>query len=167
LGRDSWIRQAVERYEGPLVRYAFRITGQLDQARDVVQDVFVRLWKVEHNQVDGHLAEWLFRVCRNRALDVQRKEYRMQTSDDSFLETKASLEPPPDKTAAIQESFAEALRLVAKLPPNQQEVVRLKFQNDLSYQEISQITRLSVTNVGYLIHTALKTLRHQMQGAEK
>jgi RNA polymerase sigma-70 factor (ECF subfamily) len=160
------MQQTVEQYEGPLVRYAMGITGRLDHARDVVQDVFLRLWKMDYRQIDGHVAEWLFRVCRNRALDVQRKESRMQATEDSFLDGKASLEPPPDKKAALRESFGEALRLLAQLPPNQQEVVRLKFQNDLSYQEISQITQLSVTNVGYLIHTALKTLRQQMRSAE-
>jgi RNA polymerase sigma-70 factor (ECF subfamily) len=48
------------------------------------------------------------------------------------------------------------------LPANQQEVVRLKFQNSLSYKEISAITGLSVTNVGYLLHTAIQTLRGKL-----
>ncbi len=45
------------------------------------------------------------------------------------------------------------------LSENQREVIRLKFQNDLSYKEIADITRLSVTNVGFLLHTGLKKLR--------
>ena len=53
------------------------------------------------------------------------------------------------------------LRIVATLPPRQQEVLQLKFQNDLSYQEISEITKLSVSNVGVIIHNALKTLRQR------
>ena len=51
------------------------------------------------------------------------------------------------------------LQLIDRLPPNQQEVVRLKFQNGFSYKEISRITTLSVTNVGFLIHTAVARLR--------
>jgi RNA polymerase sigma factor (sigma-70 family) len=47
------------------------------------------------------------------------------------------------------------------LPPRQQEVIQLKFQNDLSYQEIAEITKTSANNVGVLIHTALKTLRQR------
>jgi RNA polymerase sigma-70 factor (ECF subfamily) len=54
------------------------------------------------------------------------------------------------------------LRLIGRLPHNQQEVVRLKFQNGFSYQEISRITDLSVTNVGFILHTAIKALRQQM-----
>ena len=53
--------------------------------------------------------------------------------------------------------------VVAALPPNQREVVRLKFQSGLSYQEISGVTNLTVTNVGFLIHTAIKTIRRQLE----
>jgi RNA polymerase sigma-70 factor (ECF subfamily) len=45
------------------------------------------------------------------------------------------------------------------LPENQREVVRLKFQNGMSYKEIATVTELTVSNVGFLIHTALATLR--------
>ena len=51
------------------------------------------------------------------------------------------------------------LRTFSRLPRNQSEVLRLKFQNDLSYQEIADITGLSPGNVGFLIHTGLKRLR--------
>jgi RNA polymerase sigma-70 factor (ECF subfamily) len=51
------------------------------------------------------------------------------------------------------------LALVDSLSPNQREVIRLKFQSDLSYKEIAEITQLSVTNVGFLLHTGLKKLR--------
>ena len=49
------------------------------------------------------------------------------------------------------------------LPANQREVIRLKFQNQMSYREISQLTRLTETNVGFLIHTAIKTLRRRFE----
>jgi RNA polymerase sigma factor (sigma-70 family) len=62
-----------------------------------------------------------------------------------------------------REASNEVLQLLGTLSKNQQEVVRLKFQNGLSYQEISDITNLTVSNVGVLIHTALKTLRQKMQ----
>ena len=55
------------------------------------------------------------------------------------------------------------MSLLAALPPNQREVVRLKFQNQLSYREISNLTRLTETNIGFLLHTALKTLRQRFE----
>jgi RNA polymerase sigma-70 factor (ECF subfamily) len=54
------------------------------------------------------------------------------------------------------------LALLESLPPNQREVIRLKFQNGFSYQEISRISGHSVSNVGYLIHAGIKTLRGRL-----
>ena len=104
-----------------------------------------------------------FIVCRNGALDVVRKKHRMKPLNEVELEACASREPSPATQAEHNESADSAQRLLDNLPPNQQEVVRLKFQNGLSYKEISRITDLSVSNVGFLIHTAIKTLRRQMQ----
>lgn len=164
--RAEWVQDALRRFAGPLTRYAAGITGDAERARDVVQDTFVRLWTADPARLNGRLAEWLFTVCRRRALDVHRKERRMTALDEIELDATASAEPSPDVQTAQREGEGEALRLLAGLPPNQQEVIRLKFQNGLSYQEISGITGLSASNVGYLIHTGLKTLRKQMREGE-
>ena len=58
--------------------------------------------------------------------------------------------------------MSRVLGILETLPANQQEVIRLKFQNDLTYREISQVTELSVSNVGFLIHTGLKTVRRKL-----
>ena len=61
-----------------------------------------------------------------------------------------------------QDTTARVLEFVDRLSENQREVVRLKFQHGLSYKEIAAVTELSVTNVGYLIHTAIKKLRVEL-----
>ena len=161
--KSDWIRSALAQHEGSLLRYAVSITGDPDRARDVVQDTFLRLWSEDPVRLNGCLAEWLFTVCRHRAIDVQRKENRMTALTDIDLETRASAEPDPAQAAEQSESTGAVLRLLDTLPPNQREVIRLKFQNGLSYQEISRITSLTVTNVGFLLHTGLKTLRARLQ----
>ena len=161
--KADWIREALRQHEGPLLRYAAQITGDVEQARDVVQDTFLRLCAEDRSRVDGHLAEWLFTVCRNRALDVQRKERRMKPLEEAQLEACPSREPSPAAVAERHENVSLAMRVLEALPRNQQEVVRLKFQNGLSYLEISRITELSVSNVGFLIHTAIKTIRQRLQ----
>ena len=60
------------------------------------------------------------------------------------------------------QTVSQILQVVETLPKNQREVIYLKFQSDLSYKEISEITRLSVTNVGFLIHSAVRAIRKQM-----
>jgi RNA polymerase sigma-70 factor (ECF subfamily) len=128
-----------------------------------VQDTFVKLCAVDPEELEGRVREWLFTVCRNRALDVQRKESRMKPLGDLELEACESREPSPAVAAEQSESAGQVLRLLATLPLNQQEVVRLKFQNGLSYREISHVTHLTVTNVGFLLHTAVKTIRQKMK----
>ena len=70
-----------------------------------------------------------------------------------------SPEPAPHEAAERKELGHRVLELMEQLPVNQQEVLRLKFQNGFSYQEISRISGHSVSNVGYLIHAGIKTLR--------
>ena len=76
-----WIRDALERFERPLTGYAQRLLGDLERARDAVQETFLRLCKQERDKVEEHLAQWLFTVCRNQTLDVLRKESRMAAID--------------------------------------------------------------------------------------
>src|SRR5438067_1016855 len=68
--------------QAPLTRYAARLLGDPDRARDVVQDTFVRLMAQPSGAIDGHAVEWLFTVCRHRALDVLRKENRMRRFEE-------------------------------------------------------------------------------------
>jgi RNA polymerase sigma-70 factor (ECF subfamily) len=156
----AFVRSAVEQFQAPLLRYATRLVNNPDRARDVVQDTFVRLMAQPPAMVDSHLAEWLFTVCRNRAFDINRKEGRMKNFDEGAAERVVAAEPRPGAALEAEETHAAIVRLIDRLPPNQQEVIRLKFQNGFSYKEISRITSLSVGNVGFLIHTAIKTLRH-------
>lgn len=155
----EWIRSVLDRYEGPLIRYAHRITRDAERARDVVQETFLRLCKQDRAELDGHLAEWLFTVCRNKALDVQRKERRMGTVTEMELGQSESIDSNPSQVAEQRDSAEHVLGLVGGLPDNQQEVIRLKFQNGLSYRAISEITGLSTSNVGYLIHQGISSLR--------
>lgn len=159
--QNTWVQATVREHQAALTRYASRLLGDPDRARDVVQDTFVRLLSQPREQLDGHVVEWLFTVCRHRALDILRKEGRMKRFEDGEAERVATADPRPGRALEAAETNAEILRLIGHLPPNQQEVIRLKFQNGFSYKEISRITALSVTNVGFLIHTAVTRLRRE------
>lgn len=177
--RAAWVRAAVERFEGPLVRYARRLTGDLEIAREVAQDTFLKLWKADRVQIDGRLAEWLYTVCRNRALDVARKERRMTRLSDSrqaFEPGRADgcgdsadsipdgrgMAAEPDPGDATPDERRGLMRAMERLPDRQQEILRLKFQSGLSYKEIAGVMGLTVGNVGFLIHTSIKALRDVM-----
>jgi len=160
----EFAQSALTRYERPLTQYAQHLTGDRERAREVVQDTFLKLCSQKPSRIRGYLAQWLYTVCRNRALDVRRKERRMATVSDARLEMRAGDRAQQSAEAERKEQLEQVLQILGTLPPNQQEVLRLKFQSDLSYGEISRITRLSVGNVGFLIHTGLKTIREKVQG---
>ena len=155
------VKALLNRLQGPLIRYAVLITGDLERVRDVVQDTFLQLCSENRASLNGHLEPWLFAVCRNRALDVRRKEGRMNPLTETTAEPSSDR---PDALVSLEqtETLRSALKILERLPASQQEVIRLKFQNELSYKEISQVMDLSVTNVGFLIHTGLKTIRQTM-----
>lgn len=157
--RTELVQRALRDYEGPLVGYACSILGDPDRARDVVQDTFIRLWDQEPARIAENLKPWLYTVCRNRALDILRRHRRVVELDELSLERQVETSPSPSEKLASRETAGEILRFVDRLPANQREVIRLKFQADLSYKEIAELTGLSVTNVGFLLHTALKRLR--------
>jgi len=160
---SNWVPSVMADYEKPLTRYAAHITGDIEQAREVVQDTFLKLCRQKPAQIRGHLAQWLYTVCRNRALDVLRKERRMTGISNAQLQLQAHSGPEVSTTMEKEEQLADVLDILGTLPANQQEVIRLKFQADLSYLEISQVTSLSVSNVGFLIHTGIKTIREKVQ----
>ena len=154
------MQMLLRRFELPLLQFATRITGDRERARDVVQETFV---KFQNNGAfqKPEPATWLFTVCRNGALNVCRKERRMQYLDEKLIEAREAEQPMPFEQLEQKEAAGFLLRIVSTLPPRQQEVLQLKFQNGLSYQQIAEITKTTANNVGVLVHTALKTLRQK------
>jgi len=153
---------ALDQYEGALVAYAARVTGDVHAARDVVQEAFLRLCGEDEARVGPHVKAWLYTVCRRLALDGLRKERRMDPAGDAALATRAGTETGPAERAETRDEASRVLRLMADLPPNQREVIDLKFRHGLMYREIAEATGLSAGNVGFLIHTGLKTLRERL-----
>ena len=86
---------------------------------------------------------------------------------EDFVEAQQDEQPTPYERIEEKEATSFLMQIVATLPPRQQEVLQLKFQNDLSYEQIAEITKTTANSVGVLIHTALKTLRQRYGGASR
>lgn len=164
--REQFIEKALAEYESPLIGYAASILHDLDRARDVVQDTFIRLCQQNPDKLRENLKTWLYTVCRNRSLDVLRKEKRVQPLDEVRWQRVAGTDLQPDEQADRDERMARVMRCLDRLSGNQREVILLKFQQGLSYQEIVEVTGLTSGNVGFLIHTGLKRLRDLLPGEE-
>jgi len=164
---EAAITDVVAQYEGPLIRYAARLLGDVERARDVVQDTFLKLCREDLAELDGRLAQWLYTVCRHRALDVRKKENRVKTFDERAEEIQAI--EPVDHTLVIErnDELGRMSIELASLPERQQEAIRLKFQDSLSYRQISGVMGLSESNVGYLIHTGIKVIRQRLAAQQQ
>jgi len=157
--REDFVKAALNEFESPLIGYATTFLHDVERARDVVQDTFVRLYHQDVNKVKGGLKAWLFTVCRNRALDVIRKERRITNLEEEQMARVPSGRRTPSERADLEERVGQVHEALNRLSENQREVILLKFEQGLSYEEISEVTGLSSGNVGFLLHTGLKRLR--------
>ena len=158
----EWILAAVRRYERPLLVYVRGFLGEAERSRDVVQDSFLQLCRQrerKRREIEPRLAAWLFAICRNRALDILRKEKRMIAAPTLAEETAAEL----DETTEVQDSARAVREQLARLPRQQSEAVKLKFEQGFSYREIGTVMGLSESHVGVLLHMAMKTLRERLK----
>jgi RNA polymerase sigma factor (sigma-70 family) len=159
LTKEEFIERALVDYESPLIAYASTLLNDLDLARDVVQDTFLRLCQQDVEKVRSNLKSWLFTVCRNRAFDMLRKDKRIHPLEEAQSKSIPSADPQPDEKLLHQEQTHRLTAYLDRLTPNQRDVIVLKFQQGLSYQQIHEITNHSISNVGFLIHAGLKRLR--------
>jgi RNA polymerase sigma-70 factor (ECF subfamily) len=158
---DEWLSNVFLQHKLPLVHYVQRLVGNSETARDVVQDAFVKLCRQPPERLGTSVTAWLYKVCRNRAIDLIRKERHVSPIEPT-TQIAATTQSDPAELAQRRDSARHILGLLAHLPENQQEVVRLKLGHGLSYREIGDVTGLSVSNVGFLLHHALRRLRAEL-----
>lgn len=160
------IEQLFAALESPLLSYAFRLAGDLGVAEDLVQEAFMKL----HEQFEDvrEPRRWLYRTVHNQALNHRRKMGKIIS-----LEIVAAAGEPGNGDAADAQSLPdeeiqrwEGIGLVRlsleTLDERSRELVRLKFEENLSYKEISARTGLKVGHVGYLLHHALKEMAEEL-----
>lgn len=149
-----------------LHHFAYRYVGVADEAWDVVQDAFLRLWRRRTELDPGtDLRAYLFTITRNRALDVLRR----RRLEDRVLRTQiapddADTAPNGDREAAAEEITAVLRRTVEALPPRQREIVLLRWHERLTYDAIGQRLGISSRTVEAHMHRALERLRQTVPG---
>ena len=152
--------------ESPLLSYALRLTGDAGAAEDIVQETFMRL----HARFDGvrEPRRWLYRTVHNLALNHRRQAGRTVPLDPAgddgspAADDPADPQPLPDEQIARWEGIGLVRLSLESLDDRSRELVRLKFNEDLSYKEISAHTGLNIGHVGYLLHNALKTIADEL-----
>ena len=156
--------------ESPLLSYALRLCGGREAAEDLVQEAFMKL----HGQFTEvrEPRRWLYRTVHNLALNHRRDSRKIVSitpATDPSHESYSSHEPDvtdesplPDEQLARIEGIGLVRLSLAALDERSRELIRLKFNEDLSYAEISVRTGLKMGHIGYLLHYALKTIAAEL-----
>jgi RNA polymerase sigma-70 factor (ECF subfamily) len=152
--------------ESPLLSYALRLAGELGAAEDSVQEAFMKL-QAQFKEV-REPRRWLYRTVHNLALNHRRQAGKIVTLDvnarDSSLPASdpADPQPLPDEQIVRSEGIGLVRLVLETLDERSRELIRLKFNENLSYKQISERTGLKTGHVGYLLHHALKTMAGEL-----
>lgn len=142
-----------------------RLGGDIEVAREVVQEAFAKLCVQAWPDIESQVTAWLYKTCRHHAIDITRRNGRIAmiqmgtnvtTLHDRSLQVAEHSAEQTDDLAAVREQ-------IEKLSEQQQEVLRLRLKDGLSYQQIAEVTGLTASNVGYHLHQAVTTLRGKLQ----
>jgi len=172
----------VVEYHFRLVRYLIYLLGRRDSVDDLVQETWLRVLE-RGRSYDGHsrFEPWLFAIARNLTIDHlrQRRIFSLDSSDDASdshaihspeQEGKpfylASHDPSPFELAARTEDAQRLAHTLETLEPIHREALVLRFQEDLSLQEIATIVGVPLTTVSSRIYRGLAALRAQLEEAQ-
>ena len=165
LQRQRLIEAVVDEFEQPLLRYATRILRNGALAQDVVQNVFIKLFRQwqPNQKASASLKPWLFRVAHNEAVDVIRSEERRKGlhrkwGEDARLGEDAVALPDDERQAVF--ASLEILTL------EERQVVLLRLQQGMSYDDIATVVNRPRGSVGAMLHVAVKKLADVMRRKE-
>ena len=164
----------VRKYEKQVYNFAYRLTGNYDDANDVAQDAFLRVFNaIGTFRGDSSFSTWLFRITTNVFLDERKKaKAHPQTSLDEYLELGESsvarqIEDPSPTPEAVLEESERALILskaVGDLPEYQRAMVTLYHTQQKSYEEIAEIMDLPIGTVKSRLNRARLALKEKLSG---
>ncbi|MFC1709894.1 RNA polymerase sigma factor [Candidatus Omnitrophota bacterium] len=168
-GDESCFVQLVERYKERIFKFAYRFLGNYQDAEDVAQETFIKAYRAKDRYVPkSKLSTWLYVICKNTCLKRLRKKEPPKISIDENVESEENavkrqipdLGSPNAGISLLNKERADIIKeAVDALPTNQRMVVILYRYEQLSYKEISKITRLSTQAIKSLLHRAKENLK--------
>lgn len=168
-GDMSAFEALFQQYQGLVFKTAYLMTGNKEEAEDVLQEVFVTVWKSRHtfNPAKGKLTTWLYRITVNQCVSNHRKKQaptfslekaRMDGFD--LVETRNS--GLPEELTQSRLEYERLIKAINSLNSKHRPVLVLRYFNDLSYDEIAQVLGIPLGTVKSRINQAVKSLRQQL-----
>jgi RNA polymerase sigma-70 factor (ECF subfamily) len=164
--------ELVKRYEKRVVNYVYRITHRYEEAHDLAQEIFVKVF-VALDRYDSkyQFSTWLFRIAQNTAIDALRKKNIVEvpiakpatdddTKDREFADTGVS----PYRALKNKQLASAIDRAVLELPPDYRELIQLRHFAELSYEEIASMKKLPLGTVKNKLFRARNMLKETLEG---
>jgi RNA polymerase sigma-70 factor (ECF subfamily) len=158
-----------DRYSRPVYSLALRITRQPAAAEEIVQDVFLQLWRTagRFEAARGSLEPWLFTLARNRALDQLRMKAEKQRRREDALDEMPLASPPQNLEAGLdtQRQGEKVRGIMATLPEAQRQAIELAFFEGMTHSEIAAAMQQPLGTVKSWIRSGLLRLREALETA--
>ena len=150
-----------------LYRFALRITGNVHEAEDVVQEVLEKVWKTAAEQSENvqNWEAWCMTLTRNRSLDKTRSQSLRRTAPLEGVTERSSDQANPAQAVERNDLVEKARQFMQQLPEKQRLVMHLRDVEELSYEEIAESLQISIDQVKVSLHRARKSVREQMLNA--
>jgi RNA polymerase sigma-70 factor, ECF subfamily len=169
-GSEAAFREIVERYQRPVYGVIVRVVRDQARAEELAQDTFVKAFRALHTyDVQRRFPAWLLTIAHHVAIDEVRKSVlnttslEMMTEDGSRALEIADVKAPTPAVLAERVELGEALRTaIGRLRPDYRELISLKYEQELEYEEIVEITGLPIGTVKSSLHRARKELAEQL-----
>lgn len=165
----------VTKYNKSVYNFVFRLMGDRDEAFDLTQEVFIKIWKNIH-KYDGRasLKTWIFKISRNTTIDWLRKRkpilfsnIKTENNESFFEEDILDLEPLADELFEQNELALILERALENVSLEQKTIVILHYKEGLTFEEISEILGKPMNTVKSTYRRALKILKKYLESAPK
>lgn len=162
LGQDRLpaLAELYRRYADRLLAYARRMLGHDQEAEDVMQEVFLKIWEFRQRyRPESHFRAWAFRICLNLCRDRRRQTQRTPLGPPEAAEEVASPVPGPEELVCERLLGTEARQAFASLPPEDQHLLSLRLDGRLTASEAAETLGCSLRTVHYRTAEVIRRLQ--------
>jgi RNA polymerase sigma-70 factor (ECF subfamily) len=166
-GRDSGFEELVRRYQRPIAAYVYRMVGDYDAALDLTQEVFIKVYaSLSRYRPEFKFSTWIYKIAHNAAIDhLRRHATREAVASSETDRTEVTVESrglSPEQESERTERCSEIETVVQLLPAPYRELILLRHSQDLSYEEIAEITGLPLGTVKNRLFRAREAMRENL-----
>jgi RNA polymerase sigma-70 factor, ECF subfamily len=159
------LRRLYDKYKGDLLKLAIILTGDVGQAEDAVQDVFLKLARsYDRISIHGNLRNYLITCVVNQTRTLRRDVARRQQTSLDPQAMSSCPAPRPDQWAVLNEQTRQLAEAMKQLPPEQREVVTLRFEAGLGFRRIARIQNAPINTVQGRYRYGMEKLRALFNG---